>query len=227
MNIPERLPRELGRDYALRVIRENIETSELEPGSMISESELASRLGLSRTPVREALIELSKANIVEIYPQRGSFVSLIDYTMVEEARFMRNVLEHAVVREVCEIATEEDIMRLKENLHLQQFYLANNERDKLMEKDNELHRLLFDIAKKPNLFDLIRFASIHFDRVRHLSLIVVRDLKIVEDHEKLIRAIEERDADRAEEIMELHLSRYKVDAEAIKAAYPHYIKPED
>ena len=174
----------------------------------------------------EALIELSKANIVEIYPQRGSFVSLIDYTMVEEARFMRNVLEHAVVREVCEIATEEDIMRLKENLHLQQFYLANNERDKLMEKDNELHRLLFDIAKKPNLFDLIRFASIHFDRVRHLSLIVVRDLKIVEDHEKLIRAIEERDADRAEEIMELHLSRYKVDAEAIKAACP-YIKPED
>ena len=227
MNIPERKPRELGRDYALRVIRNNIETAELEPGSMISESEMAAQLGLSRTPVREALIELSKANIVEIYPQRGSFVSLIDYTMVEEARFMRNVLEHAVVREVCEIATEEDIMRLKENLHLQQFYLANNERDKLMEKDNELHRLLFDIAKKPNLFDLIRFASIHFDRVRHLSLIVVRDLKIVEDHEKLIRAIEERDADRAEEIMELHLSRYKVDAEAIKAAYPHYIKPED
>ncbi len=227
MNIPERKPRELGRDYALRVIRDNIETAELEPGSMISESEMAAQLGLSRTPVREALIELSKANIVEIYPQRGSFVSLIDYTMVEEARFMRNVLEHAVVREVCEIATEEDIMRLKENLHLQQFYLANNERDKLMEKDNELHRLLFDIAKKPNLFDLIRFASIHFDRVRHLSLIVVRDLKIVEDHEKLIRAIEERDADRAEEIMELHLSRYKVDAEAIKAAYPHYIKPED
>ncbi len=227
MNIPERLPRELGRDYALRVIRENIETSELEPGSMISESELASRLGLSRTPVREALIELSKANIVEIYPQRGSFVSLIDYTMVEEARFMRNVLEHAVVREVCEIATEEDIMRLKENLHLQQFYLKNNERDKLMEKDNELHQLLFDIADKPNLFALIRFASIHFDRVRHLSLIVVRDLKIVEDHEKLIRAIEERDADRAEEVMEIHLSRYKIDAEAIKAAHPHYIKPED
>lgn len=227
MQIPERRPRELGRDYALRVIRQNIETVDLEPGSMISESDLAAELGVSRTPVREALIELAKANIVEIFPQRGSYVSLIDYTMVEEARFMRNVLEHAVVRLVCEVATEEDITLLKENLHLQQFYLANNERAKLMDKDNELHRLLFEIAKKPNLFDLVQFASIHFDRVRHLSLIVVKDLKIVEDHEQLIAAIEDRDPDRAEAIMEMHLSRYKVDAEAIKAAYPHYMKSED
>ncbi|MBP0981483.1 MAG: GntR family transcriptional regulator, partial [Oscillospiraceae bacterium] len=60
MKILERLPRETGRDYALRVLKENIINLELAPGSLVSENELSAMLGLSRTPVREALIELSK-----------------------------------------------------------------------------------------------------------------------------------------------------------------------
>ena len=69
MHLLERLPRETGREYALRVLKENIINLGLAPGSQISESELSSEMGLSRTPVREALIELSKVKIVEIYPQ--------------------------------------------------------------------------------------------------------------------------------------------------------------
>ena len=79
MNLLERLPRETGRDYALRNIKENIISLELAPGSPISENELAAGMGLSRTPVREALIELSRVKIVEIVPQKRSTVSLIDY----------------------------------------------------------------------------------------------------------------------------------------------------
>ena len=89
MRVLERLARETGREYALRVLKENIVGLDLLPGSMLSENEIASCLNLSRTPVREAFIELSKVKIVEIYPQKGSVVSLIDYNMVEEARFMR------------------------------------------------------------------------------------------------------------------------------------------
>ena len=96
MRVLERLARETGREYALRVLKENIVGLDLLPGSMLSENEIASCLNLSRTPVREAFIELSKVKIVEIYPQKGSVVSLIDYNMVEEARFMRYELESAV-----------------------------------------------------------------------------------------------------------------------------------
>ena len=113
MRLPERLPRETGRDYAFRTVRDNIIRLELEPGSQISENELAAEMGLSRTPVREALIELSRVKIIETYPQRKSVVSLIDNELVEEARFMRDVLECAVVEQVCEKATPEDIERLK------------------------------------------------------------------------------------------------------------------
>ena len=118
MQILERLPRETGRDYALRTIRDNIITLKLEPGSQISENELAAEMDLSRTPVREALIELSKVKIIEIYPQRKSMVSLIDYELVEESRFMRNLLECAVAELDCEMATPQDIRRLEDNLQL-------------------------------------------------------------------------------------------------------------
>ena len=66
MKLLERLPRETGRDYALRTIKDNIIKLELAPGSPVSENELAAELQLSRTPVREALIELSKVKVIEI-----------------------------------------------------------------------------------------------------------------------------------------------------------------
>ena len=123
MYLTERLPRETGRDYALRTLKDNIVRLALKPGSLVSENELAAEMGLSRTPVREALIELSKVKIVEIYPQRGSAIALIDCHMVEEARFMRRVLECAVIELDCMLADEKAIRMLQENVRLQQFYL--------------------------------------------------------------------------------------------------------
>ena len=71
MQIPVRDPRESGRDYALRCLTENILNLELAPGSMVSENELAAQMGLSRTPVREALMALAKVRLVGVYPPRG------------------------------------------------------------------------------------------------------------------------------------------------------------
>lgn len=220
----ERLPRETGRDYALRTIKDNIIKLELAPGSQISENELAAELGLSRTPVREALIELSKVKIVEIYPQKRSVVSLIDYDLVEESRFMRDLLERAVAELVCELAAPEDITRLRENVRLQNFYLDSFYPDNLMVLDNEFHGLLFDIARKPQVFALMQNISIHFDRVRGMALSEVRNQKIVQDHEAIIEAIARKDPLAARGLMELHLGRYKIDAAAIREKYPQFFK---
>ena len=224
MRVLERLPRETGRDYALRNIKDNIIKLELAPGSQISENELAAELGLSRTPVREALIELSKVKIVEIQPQKRGTVSLIDYSLVEESRFMRHLLECAVVELDCEMAGEEDILRLRENVRLQHFYLDSLYRDRLMALDNEFHGILFDIARKPQVFTLMQNISIHFDRVRSMALSAVKDLKIVQDHEGIIDAIVRKDPRSARELMDLHLNRYKIDAAAIRERNPQYFK---
>lgn len=224
MKLPERLPRETGRDYALRTIKDNIIKLELAPGSQISENELAAELQLSRTPVREALIELAKVKVVEIYPQKRSLVSLIDYELVEESRFMRNILECAVVELDCALATPEDVMRLKENVRLQNFYLDSFYPDNLMVLDNEFHGLLFAIAKKPQVYTLMENISIHFDRVRSMALSTVKDLKIVQDHAEIVEAIAGRDPQTARERMERHLNRYKIDTAELRKEHPQYFK---
>ena len=212
MHLLERQPRESGRDYALRTIKENIISLELAPGSPVSENELSAAMGLSRTPVREALIELSKVKIVEISPQKRSIVAPIDYNLVEESRFMRNVLECAVAELDCEMAAPEDLERLSEN----------SPPEALMALDDQFHEILFEIAQKTQVYALTRNISIHFDRVRRMSLESVKDLKIVQDHAQILDAIRSRTADRARYLMQTHLGRYRIDAAAIREKYPQY-----
>lgn len=220
----EKRERETSRDYALRVIRENIIRLELAPGSPISENDLAAQLGLSRTPVREALLELSHVHIIESYPQRKSVVTLIDYDLVDEACFMRNLLECAVVQQVCAVVSEEDLLRLKENVQLQEFYLNNGHPERIMELDDCFHALLFAIAKKNLIYTMMQNMQIHFDRVRSMALGTVKELKIVQDHQQICQTIEQRDPAQACALMEQHLKRYKVDAGSLKEKYPAYFK---
>lgn len=226
MRLTERLPRETGRDYALRTIKDNIVRLELVPGSMVSENELAAEMGLSRTPVREALIELSKAKLVEIYPQRGSSISLIDCNMVEEARFMRQVLECAVVEQCCGRTDAPELQKLQENLRLQQFYqqAGQSYTEMLMELDNQFHALLFDMAGKPQVYKLMENISLHAERVRSLALSKVKDEKIVEDHQLLLQAIVDNDPEHAVALLKKHLKRHNIDAKAIRETYPAYFK---
>lgn len=224
MYITEQLPRESGRDYALRMIKENIIRLELEPGSSISDRELAVCLSLSRTPVREALLELAKYKVVDIYPQKGSVVSLIDYELVEEACFVRNVLETAVVELACEKITEALLEELESNVKLQRFYIQERVPDKLMELDDEFHRLLFKAAGKLQTYEMTKGMMVHFDRVRNMALGTMKDKSLVEEHEKILTAVGERDPGAAGKVMTIHLSRYRVDEEEVRRRYPGYFK---
>ena len=224
MRLLERLPRESGGEYALRTIKENIISLELAPGSQVSENELAAEMGLSRTPVREALMELSKVKIVDVQPQKKSTIPLIDYDMVEESRFIRDLLECAVAELDCAMATPADLERLNENVQLQCLYLDGFYSGQLMELDNQFHGILFGIAKKSHVFSLIQNISIHFDRVRAMALSTVKSDKIVQDHASLVQLIQRRDGKAARELMREHLGRYDIDLAALRAFYPQYFK---
>ena len=226
MRIEERRYAETARDYALRILKNNIISMELEPGAMVSENELAAQMGLSRTPVREALMDLAKCRVVDVLPQRGSRIVLIDYSLVEEARFARSVLEVAVLDQVCERITPADIAQLRQNVRLQTFTQEPGIGDSLslMELDDAFHQMLFRIAQKENTFNMLCSMTIHFDRVRNLALNVVKDIKIIEDHQQICEAVAMRDAAKAKVVMTQHLGRVKVDEEAIRSVYPQYIK---
>jgi GntR family transcriptional regulator, rspAB operon transcriptional repressor len=224
MQVTERLHKESAREYAHRTIKDNIVSLDLEPGSMVSESKLSAELGVSRTPVHEALIELSKSNLVEVYPQKGSFISLIDSKLVDEVRFLRLVLEKAMIELVCEIATDEDIFPMRENLKLQEFYSEHHSPTKMLSLDNEFHRLLFVICKKENSYRMLEDMTAHFNRVRRLSLNVTGDKNNIADHRRILEAIEKRDAESAKNIITKHLTRYTIDEKLLRQEYPHYFK---
>lgn len=218
----ERLPHENSKDYAIRAIRENIISLDLEPGMQTSANDLTAELGVSRGPIREAFNELSETGIVIVYPQSGCRISLIDENMISEARFLRMTLECAVVIEAAVKASDEEIQQLQENMALQRFYLENHLSTKLLEADNQFHRTLFEITGKQRVHGLMRNFVIHLDRLRSLTMMTIKDIKIVEDHNSILEAIMEHDPDKACERMKKHLGRDSIDIHEIRKAHPGY-----
>lgn len=220
MQITARSPRETGRDYAARVLRENILNLELAPGSMVSENEIAAKLGLSRTPVREALMTLSKVHLVEIYPQRGSAVAQIDYDLVEEACFMRRTLECAVVEIACKNLMEADRVELEDNIALQERCLATGRKEAFLQLDNQLHQKLFQMARKERTWEMMSGFTIHFDRVRSMDVALAHMERNVADHRAIVAAVAARRPAAARQLMEKHLSHYRVDEATLRQNYP-------
>ena len=217
MKLLDRLPDEKARAYAIRVLLYNITALELSPGSAVSENELSAVMNLSRTPVREALIELSRMDLVEILPQRGSYISKIDYGLIEESRFMRLVLEIAIAKLACESGISSHYMeQLEANLEQEQYY-ANSE-----DLDNHFHQLLFESVGKSRTFDVIYSQMVHFDRLRILSLKSWQDARTVKDHRNILYAIRQKDAELAEMLITRHLTRFQVEKTELTRRYPDY-----
>ena len=219
------LANETSRDYSLRVLRYNIITTEMKPGQMYSEKELSSALGLSRTPMREALIDLAKIKIVEVYPQRGTAVALIDYDTIAEASFMREALEVAAIRLCCETASPRQLATLELNVRQQKIFRDSGHMDELMRLDNSFHAAIFRIANKSLSYSMLSTMTLHFDRVRFLAVESVSDFKFIDEHESMLEALRAQDADEAGRLMHHHLHRYEDDAIALQKVYPRYFKP--
>ncbi|MBO4636913.1 MAG: GntR family transcriptional regulator [Clostridiales bacterium] len=225
MIVTPRLKTETNRDYALRIIRDNIVNMEIEPGSLIGEQETASQLGCSRTPVHEAFLELSKSRILDVLPQRGCRVSLIDYALINEARFLRKTVEASLAELACDMATPADLEELEMNLKLQRFF-SGNDFNKLMDLDNEFHYIIYRICDKLQCHYMVRLMSVHFDRVRRLSLESVKDSKIVSDHTEIFEAIRRQDKEAARAATIKHMQRFDMDWDIIKKEFSKYIKEE-
>jgi DNA-binding GntR family transcriptional regulator len=222
MKLLDRSDTENARNYAMRVLLYNIIHLELTPGSSVSENELSSILNISRTPVREALIELSKSDLIEIRPQRGTYISKIDYELIDEARFMRRVLENAVIKLACKQISKDYLKLLEANLNEHRLCLENKEFQKLLELDDAFHKLIFQSVKKKRTYEIIHSQMVHFDRLRVLSLRSNDPAKILEDHENLFYAIKRKDEELSEMLMTRHLTRNHMEKSELIAHYPDF-----
>lgn len=208
--------------YALR---EEIINLYLEPGTSISEKELSEKYSVSRTPVREALVRLAQEGLVNIYPQKGTVISLIDLSAVEEGRFLREHLERAVVKEACIEFSQENILALEMNLKLQKMYIENHDYKKLFEADEEFHKTIFEGCNKKRIWKSINDGSTEFQRIRILRLAANSSWdNIYIQHKEIFNAIKNKDPEKAEKFMEEHLNMVIFDKNQVKESYPNYFK---
>ena len=144
--LSERAGGAAARDQVYAALREAIVSAELEPGRKLSENELAELLGVSRTPVREALARLRDDRLVAIVPQLGTFVTLISDEAIADAAFVREALECSAIRLATERATPAQLEELQANLAAQERAEQEGDVDAFDALDASLHRSLCELS---------------------------------------------------------------------------------
>ena len=202
-NIDEYLPL---RDVVFNTLRHAIITGEFAPGERLMEITLANRLGVSRTPVREAIRKLELEGLVTMIPRKGAQVAKITEKNLRDVIEIRCVLEEFAASLACERITDEEKDEMKA-LH-RQFVQSAKTHDILdiVEKDEQFHDAIFKATKNDRLITIINNLREQFYRYR---MEYVKDIEqhsiLVKEHEELMTAIFHKDSETAKQIMHTHL----------------------
>jgi GntR family transcriptional regulator, rspAB operon transcriptional repressor len=185
-------------------IRSRIVAAELQPGTPLSESEVAAEYRVSRQPVREAFIRLAMVGLVQVRPQRGTFVSAITERAVLDARFVREAIEVEIVRLVAAAATDDLVAELRRQMERQRV-VGPSDAPVFLRLDERFHRTLAEAADKHYAWTVIEEVKAQMDRVRHLSFHPLHIDHLIDQHVGIVEAVAARDPDTAERVMRTHL----------------------
>jgi DNA-binding GntR family transcriptional regulator len=202
-------------------LRAELVSLQRKPGAAISEAEIALAYGVSRTPVREAILKLADEGLVEIFPQSGIFVSRIPLSALPEAIIIRKALEETTARLAAERATASQILVLHSILERQREADAAGERDAFHQADELFHATIAEVARYPGIWTLIQQVKVHVDRYRHLTLPQSgRMAQVIAEHQAILAAIEAHDPSGARLAMDRHLERLLRDISATQNINP-------
>lgn len=224
MEILEHLPEESTKQYVHRNLIYNIVNINLKPGEKVIEQELCDAFHISRTPLREAILALHKDHLVDIYSKRGTYVSYIDESIVEEVRQLRAVLESEIARIACHTLNSDAIDLLRENIVVWRYYIEKGQKKKIFELDKKFHSMLYKMCGKQYWSELVESVAPHFDRTTVLSFHCCPASHILLDHEQLVDAIESKNETGAYTIARQHMERYCENLVSMKNTYPQYFK---
>ncbi|MGE9549630.1 GntR family transcriptional regulator [Erwinia amylovora] len=189
-----------------RFLRQEIVTCAIPPGSLLSEKEVSARFSVSRQPVREAFIKLAEAGLVQVLPQRGTFVRKISAQRVADGRFIREAVEVAVIRRAAEEASAESLALLQHNLQLQRISADRHDSQGFLLLDDEFHRLIAQSINCELAWETVENIKAAMDRVRFLTLSKVSPPEsLIQQHHEIYQALVARDADAAEKALRRHL----------------------
>jgi GntR family transcriptional regulator, rspAB operon transcriptional repressor len=209
-------------------LRDRIVSLELPPGAPLFEKRFVEMFGVSRTPVREALLRLAEEELVDIYPQSGTFVARIRPSAAQDAMAIRRALEGFCVREAANRATPADIAGLDALIARQRIAAEFHDIDGFHTADETMHQSIASIAGHANIWRVVKREKVAVDRVRLLTLEVKGRFEIVvAEHKRIVDALRGGDANAAEDAMSMHLSRVLPGLEALRARHPDYFEDEE
>ena len=210
-------------DAIHRDLRAEIVSLKRKPGEPIAEKQIAEAYGVSRTPVREAVLRLADEGLIEIFPQSGTFVSRIPLDALPEAFAIRKALEEATVRYAAARASRSQIAALRANLELQREMQETANYEGFHQADEAFHALIADIAGYPGFWTLIQQTKVQIDRYRLLTLPVRgRIAEVIAEHAAIVEAVAANDPAAAIKALDDHLDDLQISVADIRRDYPRY-----
>lgn len=213
------------QDTVYRILKKNIMSLKLEPGTVMSTKVMAEKMNVSRTPVREAFIRLNEESLVEIIPQRETMVSRIDMERVLQERFIRESLELSVLTPFMKRFKIEDAVRFEKYMQIQLDCQREKRYDDFIDADNEMHHQLFLVARRPLAWDTLQTVNGHDYRFRILAIQNEEVLSgTIEQHRRLISLMKSGEKERLHAELISHLHKIKVEYGELIETHPTFFK---
>lgn len=210
------------------ILRKKILNLEFTPGQELDLKELSEQLEISRSPLRDALLRLELDKLVDIFPQKGTRVSLLDRKIIQQERFMRINLELGVLMQLKEKLSSENARNIfttkMQSVYLQQkACLLDDNKTKFLKFDDDLHYLFYEETDNQWIWDVINRHTGNDHRIRMLSYNAQKIADVVElEHRNLIESISSADFEQVIKIDKAHLDRVFSEFEPLEKNYPEY-----
>lgn len=197
------------------------------PGALIRKSTICETLGVSRSPVSEAIARLAAERLVKVVPQAGTYVSRFSISEIRESAFIREAIEVAAVNQLAPQITDDQLIELRRNLRIQEALVADGDGAGFYKLDSEFHGLLMSYTGYPRLAELAEVSWVQIYRARQQILPERgRVLATLGEHWAVVEALEVRDADRAEIALRKHLRQLVSFLVPLKRSRPELFDPE-
>lgn len=207
-------------------LREAILTLAYRPGEILRKPEICAELGVSRSPVSDAVARLAAEGLVDVVPQAGTYVARFSMDDIREGAFLREAIELAAAERVAGTLTEAQVQLLRRNLALQTALVQAGDPQGFYEADAEMHQLILSFTGFRHLAQVSHSAWAHVDRARRLVLPVPgRVEQTLDEHRAIVAALEAHDPAAARAAVKHHLSQLIRYLEPLERERPDLFNP--
>lgn len=207
-------------------LREAILKLGYRPGEALRKGEICEELGVSRSPVAEAISRLAAEGLVDVVPQAGTYVARFSMDEIREGAFLREAIELAAVEAIAPNLTEDQLILLRRNLRVQEALVADGDFPGFYALDGEMHELLLSFTGFKKLSHVADTAWVHVNRARQLILpLPGRVAETLDEHKAILAALESRDPEAARKAMRAHLGQLITFLEPLERKHPELFAP--